>query len=77
MDEEDVIHTYNGIIFVAVDQLPSHIQLFATPWTATYHASLSHTISWSLPKFMSIAGEGNGTPIQYSHLENPVEGGAW
>ena len=23
------------------------------------------------------AGEGNGTPLQYSCLENPVDGGAW
>ena len=22
-------------------------------------------------------GEGNGTPFQYSCLENPVDGGAW
>ena len=22
-------------------------------------------------------GEGNGTPLQYSHLENSMEGGAW
>ena len=22
-------------------------------------------------------GEGNGTPLQYSRLENPVDGGAW
>ena len=22
-------------------------------------------------------GEGNGTPLQYSHLENPMDGGAW
>ena len=21
--------------------------------------------------------EGNGNPLQYSHLENPVDGGAW
>ena len=25
----------------------------------------------------SIFGEGNGTPLQYSCLENPMEGGAW
>ena len=25
----------------------------------------------------SIAGEGNGTPLQYSCLENPIDGGAW
>ena len=24
-----------------------------------------------------ISGEGNGTPLQYSCLENPVDGGAW
>ena len=23
------------------------------------------------------SGEGNGTPLQYSCLENPMEGGAW
>ena len=22
-------------------------------------------------------GEGNGNPLQYSHMENPMEGGAW
>ena len=22
-------------------------------------------------------GEGNGTPLQYSRLENPMDGGAW
>jgi len=25
----------------------------------------------------SIFGEGNGTPLQYSYLENPMDGGAW
>ena len=25
----------------------------------------------------TIAGEGNGTPLQYSCLENPMDGGAW
>ena len=39
--------------FVVV-QLPSHVQLFVTPWTAACQASLFLTISWSLPKFMSI-----------------------
>ena len=33
----------------------SHVWLFATQWTAACQASLSHTISWNLPKFMSIA----------------------
>ena len=34
---------------------PSHVQLFLTPWTAACQASLSLTISWSLPKFTFIA----------------------
>ena len=26
---------------------------------------------------MGDSGEGNGTPLQYSCLENPMDGGAW
>ena len=40
---------------VAVVQSPSCGPPFATPWTAACQASLSPTISRSLPKFMSIA----------------------
>ena len=32
----------------------SHVQLFATPWTAAWQASLSFTISLSLLRFMPI-----------------------
>ena len=28
-------------------------------------------------KTMMLYGEGNGTPLQYSCLENPMDGGAW
>ena len=27
--------------------------------------------------FNLLSGEGNGTPLQYSCLENPMDGGAW
>ena len=37
-----------------VVQLPSCVWLSLTPWTAARQASLFLTISWSLPKFMSI-----------------------
>ena len=40
-------------LHVVVESL-SHIQLFATPWTAACQASLSITTSWSLLKFMSM-----------------------
>ena len=36
------------------DQLLSHVQLFATPWTAAHQASQSIINSWSLLKLMSI-----------------------
>ena len=32
----------------------SHVQIFATPWTAACQASLSIINSWTLPKLMSI-----------------------
>ena len=49
---------YNDIIRIkvinnnVVVKSPCHVQLFATPWTTACQASLSLTISWSLPKFM-------------------------
>ena len=39
---------------VAVGQLLSCAQLFATPWTTAHQASLSFIISLTLLKFMSI-----------------------
>ena len=36
-------------------QSPSHVQLLETPWTTAHQASLSLTISWSLPKYIFIA----------------------
>ena len=43
----------NNIQFSSVQSL-SHVQLFATPWTAAHQASLSITNSRSLLKLMSI-----------------------
>ena len=44
-------------------QLLSHVQLFATPWTAACQASLSITNSWSWLKLMPIE-----LVMPYSHL---------
>ena len=32
---------------------------------------------WYLPPVNMLMGEGNGTPLQYSCLENPMDRGAW
>ena len=50
----DKARTYICITIFAVVELLNHIQLFLTPWTAAFHASLSLIISWGSPKFMSI-----------------------
>ena len=45
-------HTWH--LDVVVVQVPGHVQLSATPWTAARQASPSLTISQSLPKSVSI-----------------------
>ena len=39
---------------VVIVQSLSHVQLFVTLWTTAHQASLFFTISWSLPKLLSI-----------------------
>ena len=48
-----ILYIYTIAIQFSSVQLLSHVQLFATPWTSTHHASLSITNSQSLPKPMS------------------------
>ena len=39
--------------------------------------SITNSMDLSLSKLQEVAGEGNGNPLQYSCLENPMDGGAW
>ena len=41
-----------------------------------WHAAV-HEVAKSWTWLSSWTGEGNGTPLQYSCLENPMDGGAW
>ena len=50
-------------MLVVAIRSPSRVRLFVIPWTAARQASLSLTISQSLPKFMSVA-----STMQSSHL---------
>ena len=38
--------------------------------------SITDSMDMNLSKLREIVGEGNGTPLQYSCLENPIDGGA-
>ena len=49
-----IYYDFSFLCCCCVVQSPTHIQLFATPWTAAWYSPLSLTISWSLPNFMSI-----------------------
>ena len=40
-------------------------------------ATHSSIIAWRIPWTKEPGGEGNGTRLQYSCLENPMDGGAW
>ena len=50
----DSMEGYFIYVYVSLVQLLSHVQLFATPWTAVRQASLSITKSRSLPKLLFI-----------------------
>ena len=57
-----------------------HLLLLPSVFTSIGVVSneLAVLIRW--PKYWSLSlsiGEGNGTPLQYSCLENPMGGGAW
>ena len=59
--------------FAAVVQVPSLARLFATLWTASCQASLSLTISPSLPKFTSIElGQSLRDNIQPPMVRHPL-----
>ena len=45
------------------------LPLMGLPGASFSTISLAHPSLWN--------GEGNGTPLQYSWLENPMDGGAW
>ena len=51
--EENTGENIFDLQFSSVQSL-SHVQLFATPWTAAHQSSLSITNSRGLPKLMSI-----------------------
>ena len=68
--------------FIALNNLP--LSGFTTVYTHTFPGGSEVKVSaWnagdagSIPGSGRSPGEGNGNPLQYSCLENPMEGGAW
>ena len=59
---------------LGVKQNPVGLEIEVTRFNHL-HLSCMSTTFW--PGLCHIAGEGNGTPLQYSCLENPMDGRAW
>ena len=53
----------------------SHVRLCVTPEMAAHQAPPS--LGFSRQEHWSAPGEGNGNPLQYSCLGNPMDTGAW
>jgi len=51
--------------------------LVQCPWLYSTCTCLILYLSMYLKHLQADIGEGNGTPLQYSCLENPMDGGAW
>ena len=57
-----------------------HLEIWRLPQDLCFAYSFFYYFgccSGSLLGYGGLVGEGNGTPLQYSCLENPMDGGAW
>ena len=65
---------YNVVLVLGIQQ--SHSDIYCIYAYILYN-TISPCCLFILYIVVCICGEGNGTPLQYSCLENPMEGGAW
>ena len=81
MDKEVVLQIYNGIllsykkecIWVSSNEVDEP-RACHTEWS---QSGRERQISYINTYIWSLDGEGNGNPLQYSCLENPMDGEAW
>ena len=73
------IHNINHVFVSILFSNSSHHPLLFSAWyqyICSLHLSLSFCFANKII-YTIFLGEGNGTPLQYSCLENPMDGGAW
>ena len=77
MDKEVKVHIHSGIL---LSYKKNAFELVLVRWINLELIILSEVSQKEKDKFCILThtyGEGNGTPLQYSCLENPMDGGAW
>ena len=71
-----ILHYFN--ILLDIFLFISYIIVLAFPGGSEVKVSASNAGNLgSIPGSGKSPGEGNGNPLQYSCLENPMDGGAW
>ena len=76
-DKEAVVHIYNRIL---LSHKKEHIWFSLVRWMnlePVIQREVSQKNKYRILMHIYIYGEGNGTPLQYSCLENPMDGGPW
>ena len=56
---------------------PLHILHYGLPWRRSEETACSAEAPGPVPGSARSPGEGNSSPLWYSWLENPIDGGAW
>ena len=77
MDREAWLPTVHGVQSVRHDWATEHAHMGLV---AVWHVGSSQTRDWTLASCTGggrAPGEGNGNPLQYSWLENPMDRGTW
>ena len=57
--------------------MTSHVCVYIAHKLVEITPTMQFYVLFYLTLLLSIIGEGNGTPLQYFCLENPMDGGAW
>ena len=60
-----------------ISDLCTFKNLWLTSWLALCICGFTFVDSVNFGSYSTTVGEGDGTPLQYSCLENPMDGGAW
>ena len=74
-----VVDCWEGVALGAMSRLLRGLCFLVAQLVNSLWRDLSHNVGdlGSIPGSGRSPGEGNGNTLQYSYLENPMDGGAW